>query len=270
MQKYLRGEGGCGWKLFQKPALLNALDCVWYCHTVIFWLLGRLSDEWDVLSQSNAAVFLPLCHLLPALQSSDFDRKILMNPLTADIWTSSPPLGVDRKIPNKGFFPSNFPVEEYLHNMHELVRNMSSCCRCFLFIFYYPIFPSRKLDAGSRCNSDGAQCLSSTHEALGSIPALHALGVVAHMYNPSTLEIEAENHKVKIITNYMVSSRLPLNTWDSASKQQQILFCFVCTRQSIWVCVLAWPLNHMGESESFPICSLVPDSDMTVKMLTQA
>lgn len=75
--------------------------------------------------------------------------------------------------------------------------------------------------------------MPSMHEALGSTPALYALGVVAHMYNPSTLKIEAENHKVEIITNYMVSSRLPLNTWDSASKQQQILFCFVCTRQSV-------------------------------------
>lgn len=80
------------------------------------------------------------------------------------------------------------------------------------------------------------------------------------MYNPSMLGIEADDHKVKIIINYIVSSRLPLNTWDSASKQQQILFCFIYTRQSIWVCVLAWPLNHMGEGESFTICSLVPDS----------
>lgn len=48
------------------------------------------------------------------------------------------------------------------------------------------------------------ECLPKIHEVLGLDPRMsHKFDVVAHAYNPSIREVEAEDQKFKIIISYI-------------------------------------------------------------------
>ena len=60
------------------------------------------------------------------------------------------------------------------------LSSLSSTEECFL-----------KFLEGSRHLTQLVECWCTIHEAFGSCPALHTLGVVVHAYNSSTWEVEA-------------------------------------------------------------------------------
>lgn len=51
------------------------------------------------------------------------------------------------------------------------------------------------------------QCLSTMHEALGSVPSTAKQGMVAHAFNVSTWEVEEahKDQKLKVIPSYTIS-----------------------------------------------------------------
>lgn len=65
----------------------------------------------------------------------------------------------------------------------------------------------KSIDLGTEDMAQLRQGLTGMHEAPGSVPAQHKLGVVVHPYSPSPLRHRQEHQKCKDIFGYISSLR---------------------------------------------------------------